>query len=97
MTLDEVRVRLETIRSDADNALQILSFVDGNAAKPPAPAPALPETLTAELVRSNYTHKGTNDLYVGVRDGIYPKPITPPGARRLWTRESWDNWKNANA
>ena len=96
MSIDELRENLQSIRTYADNALQVLELWPASVPFPISkfPLPSLPETLTADLVLRHYTHKGMNDLYCGIRDGKYPKPFTDPGKQRLWKREAWENWLN---
>ena len=95
MTIDDIRLRLETIQSDAATALRAIDSLKAVEAQRPADdseRPELPETLDSELVMKHYTRKSYNDLALGLRIGKYPKPFTEPGAKRLWKRDVWDRY-----
>lgn len=88
MTLSDIKYRLEAIKRDADNALDALEALSNKEDS----RSKLPEVINAAIVMKHYTLHGPNDLYLGIKSGLYPKPITSPKCRRLWRREDWDSW-----
>lgn len=96
MGVNEMRTQLETIKQCADNLISALTSLSDNTHMPvevkTAAAP-LPELINAVDVMRHYTGRSTNDLYVGVKSGKYPKPICgEKKKKRLWLREDWENW-----
>ncbi len=96
ITIAKIRYMLEMIKREVNNALNELDNLANEeilTEKPSSIVSELPELLTAELVMRHYTLRSTNDLYLGVKSGKYPKPISNEKKnKRLWLREDWDNW-----
>lgn len=55
----------------------------------------LDATVTTEEALK-YTGKGGTNLWEGVKRGLYPAPVTPPGKARRWSRRAWLEWQRKN-
>lgn len=52
-------------------------------------------TVTADEALK-FTGKGETNLWEGVKKGVYPAPVTPPGKARRWSRKAWLEWQEKN-
>ena len=84
--------------------MTIDDFCDAIAAKVAQQAesttPASEEYDNSEIIGPGealtFTGKGSTDLWLGVRSGMYPSPVTKPGKARRWRRVDWEDWQQHN-